>query len=813
MRLQKLYVDGFGRFRDCTFGPITSPVTVFYGPNEAGKSTLLAFIRAILFGFPPRGRDSHYPPLTGGQHGGRIWLSNAAGDVFIVERFAGVRGGPLSVRTESGEELEATKTLFHLTGNASPALFKNVFAFSLDELQTADLMNDAEVANRVYGASYGVSGLPKFTKSLNDRKRQIFLPTGQQQDVSKCLDELRNVELGLNSIEINAEQYSEHMTAKTVVEQELDNLSVKLGEIHARRTQVDLLIKGWNDWQELLYCEAKLEEMPKFVQFPENPILRLEELQRRVQEAEEDVEHADQQRRQSEEIVSTPVPGQEMLAHATEIEDTRRRRSSFDNSVKDLPDRQGELRALEFDLSGQLHALGKAWDEARLEDPMQVNLGARAALLFQSLLVVVGLAVIAVGFIAGGPALPTGLVIGFGMIAVGSLSLIRGINRRAKTGIAQVKLAQVHDMRHRVDAIVQDIDEFYLCLTPLALAQGESLDVDDYAQWAEVADALINAFDSAREDSARQAAAQQQAQAHRQTLAQLQARLLSVQQDLAALMAEGGTDDPQAFREQARQYSKRSEIEQRKTSLLNSLTTLSGGDATFEAFHSELAASDRDRLDQEAASLAQQIQEQEHERDELQSRRGSIDTQLGQLSGEEESSALRARRNILLEQLKEHAREWSRLTIAEVLVEKTRQKFEKEHQPRVIQHAQGFFSKVSAHRYPSLHVPVGQQTVTVTERTGSAKQPSELSRGTREQLYLALRFGLIREFGERAEQLPVVVDEALVNFDPERARHAAECFAELAQTNQVLVFTCHPTMRDLFATAVGAEVIDIAAGN
>ena len=101
------------------------------------------------------------------------------------------------------------------------------------------------------------------------------------------------------------------------------------------------------------------------------------------------------------------------------------------------------------------------------------------------------------------------------------------------------------------------------------------------------------------------------------------------------------------------------------------------------------------------------------------------------------------------------------------------------------------------------------------DATSGGKQPQELSRGTREQLYLALRFGLVREFGEHAERLPVVVDEVLVNFDPERARLAAEAFATLAETNQVLVFTCHPETVDLFAEAAGAQVIQVAstAGN
>ena len=52
MRLKELRIDGFGQFSDVTFGPFDAPVVVFYGPNEAGKSTILNFVRTILFGFP-----------------------------------------------------------------------------------------------------------------------------------------------------------------------------------------------------------------------------------------------------------------------------------------------------------------------------------------------------------------------------------------------------------------------------------------------------------------------------------------------------------------------------------------------------------------------------------------------------------------------------------------------------------------------------------------------------------------------------------------------------------------------------------------
>ena len=118
-------------------------------------------------------------------------------------------------------------------------------------------------------------------------------------------------------------------------------------------------------------------------------------------------------------------------------------------------------------------------------------------------------------------------------------------------------------------------------------------------------------------------------------------------------------------------------------------------------------------------------------------------------------------------------------------------------------------------RYTTVFSPLDESEIYVTDSAGAQKQPAHLSRGAREQLFLSLRFGLIREHGQHAERLPVIVDEVLVNFDPGRALKAAHAFIELSHTNQVLVFTCHPQIVDWFVSAAldrGAqppEIIEI----
>ncbi len=124
MKITGLHIDGFGRFADHSVGPLERPVTVFYGPNEAGKSTLLEFIRRILFGFPSgRNRGNEYPPLAGGRHGGRVMITTEAGDAITIDRTPGRGDGPLSLATGAGETLPAGE-LSRLLGTTRVACSK-----------------------------------------------------------------------------------------------------------------------------------------------------------------------------------------------------------------------------------------------------------------------------------------------------------------------------------------------------------------------------------------------------------------------------------------------------------------------------------------------------------------------------------------------------------------------------------------------------------------------------------------------------------------------------------------------------------------
>lgn len=165
-------------------------------------------------------------------------------------------------------------------------------------------------------------------------------------------------------------------------------------------------------------------------------------------------------------------------------------------------------------------------------------------------------------------------------------------------------------------------------------------------------------------------------------------------------------------------------------------------------------------------------------------------------------------RAAVVAEIREAFSEWRLLAIAQSLVQATLRRYEVERQPAVLTRAASSFSRITDGRYSSL--VTREDGIDLIAADGSRLDAAALSRGTAEQLYLCLRLALAAEFGRLAVPLPFVMDDVLVNFDPERARVAAEVLLAAAPDHQILLFTCHPeTVKLLLELEPSTRVIDI----
>ena len=307
MRITNLHIDGFGHFADREFGPFDEPVTVLYGPNEAGKTTLLEFLRTILFGFRDgRSRRNLYEPLAGGGHGGSLTILGDSGESVIVRRMQGSGGGRVTLTAATGEPIPESD-LPRLLGNHNRSSFEKIFAFTIDELHDDALLNDETVNSQIYSAGMGASNLSSAFDALDRQKRNLFLVGGSLHKIYNVAGELDKVNSALKEVANNSAEYSRETTHLEQVERGLSELRERRLEVEsAVRHQQDLQ-RAWDVWNDFAIAQRRLEDLPQIVDFPTNGVSHLETLSARADDARAAMEEALAQVSRLQEDAAQPI--------------------------------------------------------------------------------------------------------------------------------------------------------------------------------------------------------------------------------------------------------------------------------------------------------------------------------------------------------------------------------------------------------------------------------------------------------------------------------------------------------------------------
>ena len=155
MRLLRLELERLRHFRDAAL-PLAEgrALSVVYGPNEAGKTTVLEAIRCFLFGFRDKSAeltlDFEQSEL---RVGALLELDN--GRALRATRTKGRKQTLFGEALQGGEEFD-DEWLSARLSRPSRAVFENVFAFSLEMLaRGAESLKEHEVRTAIYGAGFG----------------------------------------------------------------------------------------------------------------------------------------------------------------------------------------------------------------------------------------------------------------------------------------------------------------------------------------------------------------------------------------------------------------------------------------------------------------------------------------------------------------------------------------------------------------------------------------------------------------------------------------------------------------------------------
>lgn len=200
-------IYGYGKMHNITFSNV-GKLHVFYGENEAGKSTIMSFIHSILFGFPLKTQnENRYEPKDSSAYGGKIVLITKDYGEVTVQRIKGKATGDVTVTYQDGR-VGQEDDLKKILQGIDKSTYQSVFSFDLEGLNYLHKLNENEISRYLLSAGLLGSGeLLRTEQLLQKESEALFKPSGKNPIINSLLVETKDYYNRLQQAENEQNQY------------------------------------------------------------------------------------------------------------------------------------------------------------------------------------------------------------------------------------------------------------------------------------------------------------------------------------------------------------------------------------------------------------------------------------------------------------------------------------------------------------------------------------------------------------------------------------------------------------------------------
>lgn len=286
MRIAEIQIERFGGWQNLNLPMTPGHLSVFYGPNEAGKTTLMRFVRGVFYGFTPHVTDLFGEQTAKLPRSGSLKVE-LDGQTLRVHRSA-VGGGRGELALTGLDQPRTAQDWLHdsLRG-INEKVFENIYAIGLKELQELGSLADEDVSKHVYGLSLGPEArrlLDGWHQIHQRREESLDEPQtgGRLAELFRREDELRT---RLASLSRRKSEYSRLWQEKLRLEEEVAGLKARQAGIAGELRGHRYLQSVHGPWRRIRHLEQELAGIPVIDDFPERGVPRLEKLEQEIAEA------------------------------------------------------------------------------------------------------------------------------------------------------------------------------------------------------------------------------------------------------------------------------------------------------------------------------------------------------------------------------------------------------------------------------------------------------------------------------------------------------------------------------------------------
>ncbi len=366
MIIKKIHIDGFGIFNNYSITNLSDGLNLVLGHNEAGKSTLLKFLRYTLFGYP-RFLDQRMSPLQGGDHGGRIEAILSSDKKVTFER----SGNDKIKLHYDGQTLQNQSQWSQLLGNASSDLYNNVYAISLDELVDLGSLSDSGVEDKIFSVGLGLGNLSigKVEQDIKGKMDKIYISRGKNQEIPLILQDIRNKQSKIRTIQANLQAYETFLKEKHALQSTLEDSGRQIEKIKNKKATLESYIACYDAFVDYNDAEYRLEKLPAEQDYPDQAIAKLEDLERREEELNEMIDTLMKGSGDEEGIeglkqaIENITINTSLLAKKGDVQTIRNNLSLYKQTIKEIQDEKDRYSRLNSSISETLNTIGSGWTE------------------------------------------------------------------------------------------------------------------------------------------------------------------------------------------------------------------------------------------------------------------------------------------------------------------------------------------------------------------------------------------------------------------------------------------------------------------
>lgn len=793
MKLTKIKIIHFGKLSNLTFSLPSKEIDVFFGENEAGKSTTVAFIKQILFGFYLRSNKApffeEYEPLAAVSPMGGSLFFELGGSEFELERLwtkgDKSKKGTLTVKKDG--HIVPESLFFDNIQNIDGSFYADSFIFNQDTLAQIMKLTENDLVEQIY-----YLGAAKSTEFLSLRDKfdkeagTLFKKLGKKPEVNQLLNKRTDELADLSQKQVEFSDYK-------VLEDDLNKQRTEYLKVQSEYKENNEKLIAAKDLEQKLASYKKYQALKKEfkeVNFSEKDFDLCQSLVVERKNLLASLEESNSQLKSLQESDFDQKQAEKLLLERSSFVEWKNQLENKKYELDKKKKQREQLVAL-YPFLKKLEQL----DANELQRATQKISSKGNSNKSQFMPWIIGLVVMGAFSWMISPILTLLLFILVGYLGIKEAKRKASI-REDKANLASFvnkygfdpnkqnfnlvieKLNQLKEIELDINNFRSDIENLQSKLQNYTVNLGrylqQSLSLED------VNESLNNLELTLRQQNVLVA-----------NKASLIANIESLKNKLEVINNQINDFFLNAKVKTWDEYLKLREayfINQEQENRLNALSENFKEDQ--EKLHEILL--DENKWQQEIADLKKQNHQLEVDLTKLNQNTAEIKVKMENFANSDEIERQKQEIETTNTQLNTATSKYLAYVLASQIITRALDIASGERLPKMLVASQEYFTLLTNGNYQAINFG---KTIKVTDRNSKKIEIKYLSRATKEQLYFALKLSFAKQIQDEIN-LPILIDDSFVNFDHGRTENIMKLLEQLSQENQIIIFTARKALAD-----------------